>query len=341
VPLEPDQIWDNTVQESPVEEPIRYVRRAEGVTYGLPRAGREGIADLLALFPTETLGRTDPNIFSSAEMAEAADRCADWSSQGLSALPMEIEAVVTLHPRQYQKIPVCDQDERHYGTYTIEDDTGGLLVLRDSRVATFTYGDRVKLTVHAIMLTFGGDLDTRAILVADVEPTTQKRERDPETGADQIVREILYNRKATTFGTEDVAQVKQVEGYVLVPPTNANFNAMIVSDKPFGRPDSASLQGERLQCVRNCEAELFRSGSCPASDALGPVCRNLCDGTQTSVNPDDLPTCWQVGIDAELGRRGFAPGFGTRLRATGPVVNSFDYQMWVLSLGQIEILEEP
>ena len=46
-----------------------------------------------------------------------------------------------------------------------------------------------------------------------------------------------------------------------------------------------------------------------------------------------------LGISAELGRRGFAPAYGTHLRIRGPVVNSFDVQMWVLSPGQVEFLD--
>lgn len=338
-PMTEDEIWGQTVEQTPVEEPIDYVRRTESNGYGLPRTGRPGISDLFALFPQQSLQREDPNIFSSAELAQAAGGCSDWSSNPIAGLPMEIEAVVTLHPRQYQKLPICDQDERHYGSFTIEDDTGGLLVLRDSRVAPYTYGDRVKLTVHAIMLTFGGDLDTRAVLVADVELTEQKKARDPETNQQEIVREIFYERKREVFGTEDVVKVKQVSGYVLVEPTNDNFNSMVLADKEFTAADTAPLEGPRLQCVRNCEASMFNTGACPVAEATEPVCRSLCDGSRTSVEREELPTCWQIGIDAELGRRGFAPTFGTHLNATGPIVNSFDYQMWVMSLGQIEILE--
>lgn len=338
-PVSEEEIWGQTVEDDPVEEPITYIRRTESNGYGLPRAGREGIADLIALFPQETLQRDAPNIFSSAELATSADNCSDWSSNPIAGLPIEIEAVVTLHPRQYQKLAICDQDERHYGSYTIEDDTGGLLVLRDSRVAPYTYGDRVKLTVHAVMLTFGGDLDTRAVLVADVELSEQKKARNEETNEQELVREIFYERTNSIFGTQDVVKVRQVEGYVLVEPTNDNFNSMVLADKAFGAADDAPLEGSRLQCVRNCEAAMFSSGSCPVAEATEPTCRALCDGSRTSVEASELPTCWQIGIDAELGRRGFAPPFGTHLRATGPVVNSFDYEMWVLSLGQMEILD--
>ena len=35
--------------------------------------------------------------------------------------------MVALHPRQYLKVPVCNQDERNYGSYVVVDDTGGQL----------------------------------------------------------------------------------------------------------------------------------------------------------------------------------------------------------------------
>ncbi len=337
--LSEEEIWGDTVAESPVDESITYLRRSDDVAYGLPRNGKPGIADLIALFPQESLDRTDPSIFSSAALAGAAGACEDWLHNGIADLPMEIEAVVTLHPRQYQKLPICEQDERHYGTYTIEDDTGGIMVLRDSRVAPFSYGDRIKLTVDAFMLTFGRDLDTRAILVAEVEPAEQMRRTNTETGQEEISREIIYSRKSTSFTTDDVGQVKRVEGYVVVAPTNDNFNSMVVADKKYDLPDNDTLQGERLQCVNRCQVSVLGSG-CSVSEAINPVCRSLCKPGVERVNEDDLPVCWIVGIDAELGRRGFAPEFGTALKATGPVVHSFDIQMWVLSLGQIEIEDE-
>lgn len=332
------QIWEEGEQTS-VEEPITYAKRGAGRGYGLPRAGQPGIEDLIALFPDETISFGDPSIFSSDELSYASETCSTWSSRALGELPMELEVAVTLYPRQYMKINVCGQDERHYGVYTVEDDTGGIIVLRNSRVAPFTYGDRIKLKVEAITLTFGQDLDTRAVLVSEVEPAEQPRTRD-EDGEEVLDKTIYYEEVDEPFGPEHATRVLQVEGTVVVSPSNQNFGAMIVSSEPLEFVDVGELRGELLQCVRQCESGLRTSGRCASAEAIAQICPAACDGAGPTVDLETLPVCWQVGIDSELQRRGFRATPGQRIRARGPIVNNYDRQMWVLSTGQVEFLDE-
>lgn len=322
--VSPEQIWpDDPVALAPSEE-IAYADRADGAVYGLPESDRASIADLIATFPQEGLSSRDPNVFVSPDTEFATDQCRGGTPTVVRDLPMTIDAVVTLHPRQYMKVEICGQDERHYGVYTVEDDTGGIIVLRDSRVAPFSFGDRVRLTVHATTLTFGLEPDTRAILVADVEKL-------PVANAP-----IVYSRTSEPFDTDDIGSTLQVDGYVHVEPTNLNFNSMILTSEPFSRGQGEGQTGDVLQCMRTCEVRCL--DGCPSSEACADICPDLCLRNDAQFSEDDLPVCWMIGIDAELGRRGFAPEYGTRMRVRGPVVNNFDVQLWVISPGQAEAL---
>lgn len=322
-----DEIWNSEPVRITADEVIEFVDRGSGATYGLPRDGMASVADLIAVFPEEGQGGGDPNIFIGPNVTIPTDQCRGGAPVVVPELPMTIEAVVTLHPRQYMKVEICGQDERHYGVYTVEDDTGGIIVLRDSRVAPYTFGDRVRLTVDAVTLTFNSDADTRAILIADVERIVE------EPGQD-----VLYDSTFEPFGTEHVGQVKQVEGFVHVEPTNLNFNSMVMTSELVSqRQRGETFTGELLQCVRTCEVQCL--DRCPSAEACVDICPDACVSQGgVSVPPSELPACWLIGIDAELGRRGFQPAYGSELRVHGPVVNNFDVQMWVISPGQVEEL---
>src|SRR5690554_2780211 len=66
-------------------------------------------------------------------------------------LPVEIEGIVTTHPRYFQKVSVCGVEQRYYGSYTLQDSSGGILVLKASRIAGFEIGDRVRISARAVM----------------------------------------------------------------------------------------------------------------------------------------------------------------------------------------------
>jgi hypothetical protein len=324
---DPNSIWQDGSEEV-LQEPIEFAERSGGVSYGLPADGASSVADLIGIFPEGGVGFGEATIFSGDTFDGAEDLCPTWGREHTRRLPMTIDAVVTLLSRQYVKVEVCAQDERHYGSYVIEDDTGGIVVLRDSRIADFTYGDRVRMTVKAITLTFGRDDDTRAILLADVQKLPNADES------------VLFERTGVPFGRSMVSRVHQVEGWVHVRPTNNNFNEMVLTDKEYevGIGARTDLEGGLLQCVRSCESLLSTSEICGVSEVWSDVCVSECAG-DNQVETGDLPVCWRVALDAELGRRGFSPEVGHRVRATGPIVNSFDYVMWVLSLGQVEFLD--
>jgi hypothetical protein len=321
-----DEIWPDDPVSITAGEEIAYGDRAEGEVYGLPRDGMSSIADLFEVFPEEGLGGGDPNIFVGPDVIIPTDQCRGGAPVVVPELPMTIEAVVTLHPRQYMKVEVCGQDERHYGVFTIEDDTGGIIVLRDARVAHFTFGDRVRLTIDAVTLTFNSEVDTRAVLISDIE-----RIDAPPT-------DILFTQLDEPFETEHVGQVLQVEGFVHVPSTALNFNSMMLTSRLVSqRQRDETFTGDLLQCVRTCEVQCL--DRCPSAAACADICPDACVSAGGETVPrEDLPVCWQLGIGSELGRRGFAPAYGTRIQARGPIVNSFDIQMWIISPGQVEDL---
>ncbi len=335
-PLSGEEIWGTGDAPEPAAAQIDYRERRDGAGYGLPRPGQKGIADLIALFPTEEAGFNDPDIFAAPGVFDGpgAFQCRGGSPRVVNELPIEIEAVVTIYPRQYMKVTVCGQDERHYGSFTLEDDTGGIVVLRDSRVTPWSYGDRVKVKVNALMLTFGRDLDTRAILLSDIEPAPQAIE------GGQVIKPIFFEKKSEPFTAADASRVKQIEGFVHIQPTNDNFGSLVLTSTPIPvGVGGQTFQGEALQCVRSCEFAC-QQGPCESALVCGDACAEACLRLGgTSVSNDALPKCWMVGVDSELQRRGFFPSVGARLQIRGPVVNNFDRAMWLLDLGQVQELD--
>lgn len=333
--VDPSNIWGDAVEQAEIEEPIVFVERTDLARYGLPRAGNPGIGALIDILPDSGQAFDDPDIWIAPGEQISTDQCRGGQPNVVDALPITVEAVVTLHPRQYLKLPVCGQDERNYGNFTLEDDTGGIVLIRDSRVAPFTFGDRVLVTAKALTLTFGADADTRAILVADVERVPPLV--NPETGAPE--RTVLFSRQVGPFADADVGQVKRIDGWVMVQPTNQNFNAMVVasqpppiSDRMAGQGDAVCMELCRGACRTGCGGESV--GACEAQ-----YCNPLCAGAGNQFDDAALPICWPINIDAELGRRGFSPEAGRRVTITGPVVNSFGRTIWVIRKGQVEVLE--
>jgi len=74
-------------------------------------------------------------------------------------LPFVIEGVATAFPRFYFKTSGCDwdSDEKYYGSFFIQDRTGALFALGDTKVAHFEMADRIRLRVRAAKTSF--DLD--------------------------------------------------------------------------------------------------------------------------------------------------------------------------------------
>ena len=149
--------WWGEGEETRVEEAIDFTTD----DYGLPADGAAGIGDFAEnVYPVGTWDRSDPQNLWSIKYAPGENFSADCGGLEDSALPHEIEGIITLHPSWYIKSYGCapdpnqsyppDSEEKYYSSYFIEDDSGGLFVLFDSRVAPFTVGDKVRLKVRAV-----------------------------------------------------------------------------------------------------------------------------------------------------------------------------------------------
>ncbi|MCB9677555.1 MAG: hypothetical protein H6737_20785 [Alphaproteobacteria bacterium] len=131
-----------------VEEPVQYTDA--GYTYPEQGPSVGGLADLAEDFTRK---------YAPEDLPPDAS-CGDWVTT--SDLPREMWAMVTLHPRYYFKTDGCDSqvdegdsEEKYYGSFFIEDSTGGIFVLGDSKVAHFDMGDRVKIRIRGIQRSFG------------------------------------------------------------------------------------------------------------------------------------------------------------------------------------------
>lgn len=328
--LAPNADWSPTTgsgEELLVQEYVELQPRSEQLTYGLPSEGMSSVADLIALLPTEAIDRSQPSIFASAGAAIESPLCQGGGSTIVPQLPITIEGVVTLHPRLYVKTEICSSDERFYGSFVVEDDTGGILVLRDSRVAPFNTGDRVRMTVEAVVVTFGLQPETRAVLVADYERIPSAR------------TEVLYSEQVGALTAADVGRTRRIRGVVVQSPTNDNFSSMLLADRELP-PPSPGFKPTAV-CEELCSGPCNRV--CPSDDQI--VCRRLlcpsvCEALGNEFDRDTgeplLPAvCWNVSLDAELIRRGISPPVGTDISVTGPVGSSFGLKIWVQKLGQL------
>lgn len=145
--------WYGPVGEAgeDVREPVEFTDQ----DYVYPEAG-PGVDSLDSLF--EDFSRK----YAPEDLPPNAS-CGDWSTT--SQLPKEVWAMVTLHPRYYFKTDGCDSqqddgdsEEKYYGSFFVEDSTGGVFVLGDSKVAHFDMGDRVKIRIRGIQRSFGLDM---------------------------------------------------------------------------------------------------------------------------------------------------------------------------------------
>ena len=191
--------------------------------------GPASIAELYALFPSPA----DVVVWQGFEADSPypvspdcqPDRNTPYTPVTLPELPKTIEGIITLHPRLYQKRAICDNDERFYGSFIIQDATAGIVVLRDSRLTTFTYGDRVRLRVRGLMLNAfpnGGPFYT--VQLFDQVEVIER------------AQPIYYEALEREFTNADIGLVKRVRGKIVLMPDNNNFGEMELAD-----PDDPSV----------------------------------------------------------------------------------------------------
>ena len=336
----PQERWAPSGAQHEVTEPVSLRPRTASDVYGLPRSRENSISDLVALLPSEDIERDGPKFFSSSAQPLM---CTNGRTSQIAGLPMVVEGVVTIPGTYYIKVSVCDQEEKFYGSFAIEDDTGGIMVLRDSRVAQVQPGNVVRLTVHTLVISDNfGRIDSRAVLSYDLEIL-------PES------RDLLFSTTTQSIDGEHVGRTTQVEGFMLENPSNLNFSTMVLSDREM----SASSNDISSVCRNYC-LTLCTDASCAGSETSNICDNRVCDNCEAKVCPtlcadydevadgDDptnfltasMPTCWVVGLNQELLRRGYSFYGAKRLRATGPVLRDYSsYTITVERLGQIEVLE--
>jgi hypothetical protein len=210
---DPNEFDVVTVDQIGVEEPIAYTATNYSFT------GPSTMAELNALFDKKPPADFNYYALEPGSPYPIADNCTPYNTRfptnvvTETALPMTVEGIVTTYPRYFQKKLVCGEDERFYGSYFLQDSTGGILVLRDSRIADFTFGDRVRLKVRGIL---GGQFDnvpTRAVLIGEAEVVSK-------------ANPIYYEQTEAGFAVEDIGKVKRIKGIITLEPTNFNFNEM-------------------------------------------------------------------------------------------------------------------
>jgi hypothetical protein len=147
--------WYGEGESAWVEEAIAFSTDE----YAIPEGSADGIGDFSSqVFPVgDWESETD---LWAIKYGPGEGFSADCGTLEDSRLPATIEGIVTLQPAWYIKSYGCapdpdqfytpDSEEKYYSSYFIEDRTGGLFVLFDSRVAPFTVGDKVTLSVRAV-----------------------------------------------------------------------------------------------------------------------------------------------------------------------------------------------
>lgn len=205
-PPEDPSDWFDEGSAYDVEEPIAFTDQPYGWT------GETAVADI----PTPDRFET---WFAPGD-APVDAQCSDWSER--SELPVRVEGVVTAHPRYYFKTTGCrpeddlaiDSDQKYYGSYFIEDGSGGIFVLGDSKVAHFDMGARVTLDVRATKEAFGLVMvSVHDVVDVEREPTPiyYEERTEPLTAADSY----MVRRMTGTVGfTGDFGEVQLCLGDV-------------------------------------------------------------------------------------------------------------------------------
>ncbi len=217
-----DDYWGGDGEYTTVSDPIEFTDEPYDFTGDTP------IGELRELIPDQD-DEAVWHAFSSDEPYPVQDDCnpefggAEQAPASLDELPATIEGVVTLHPRYFENSTFCGSRERYYGTYTLQDASGGIHVLRNSRIGEFDVGDRVRIRVRAITREFSME----AVLTFDEQEVLTDRDSREAIYFEEIGREFDED--------EDLYQVRRITGEVVTEATNQNFNEMVV--QPQDDPD--------------------------------------------------------------------------------------------------------
>jgi hypothetical protein len=240
-PLDPHETYGQA-QDTDVLEPIPFTEQNYDFT------GETSIADLRALIGSELVwyGVSPIDPYPTGDERKADVVCDPLGypnvTNEIEELPTFIEGIVTLHPRYFEKMSVCGQDQRYYGSYFIQDETGGIMVLKDSRISDFSFGDRVKLRVRGLVKSF----QTYAVLIHDSEEIVE-----PGTTYD-----IYYEVADEELGYDDLGQVRRISGTIISEPTSTNFNELHLRSDEYYTVNPSTGEREYVEFAASIDREL-------------------------------------------------------------------------------------
>lgn len=209
-PLPQRDEGSDALGEVRVQEPIEFT----GTAYTSELKGEMDISTLRGLVDTDerVWHGFAPGDSYPVEGDCEPDRRNNQEPQDVAQLPAVIEGIVTLHPRYFIKPAICGSDQRYYGSFMIQDATGGILIMRDSRISPFSFGDRVRLRVKGIMRYF----DYSAVIAFDDIEVVETAEKTP----------IYYKPVNGALDPADAGEVVRLVGRITSESTNNNFNEL-------------------------------------------------------------------------------------------------------------------
>jgi hypothetical protein len=236
--------WYDSAEDATVEEAIAWTDQP----YAFPADPADGIGAFAAsTFPvTRSDGTPDTYTLGLGE-GESFPDGAPCEVQRKSSLPAEIEGVVTLHPAWYTKVVGCnvfphaagdvESEEKYYSSYFLQDGTGGVFVLYDTRAAPFDVGDRVTIRVRAVKTAFSWDMVYAHDLVSverlgdavyyELPPTTPYADSVDDDYA-ELYDICPYSTIPTVLGMPHVNRVFRAEGTVV--QERDDFGTFIIAD---------------------------------------------------------------------------------------------------------------
>jgi hypothetical protein len=224
-----------------------------------------------------------------------------------------IEGIVTLHPRHYEKLSTCGEGHRYYGAYVLQDESGSIMVLKDSLIADFSYGDRVRIKVRGVVKQFG----QMAVIAHETERIERRGSPQQAQGRGPVPYKRLQDTSfADAFDRGRCPRGRNVDLF--------GFKNRYL-DVPDGLGDTYRIEGTvcREPTSRNFNEFTVTSGSCS----------------------DQSSTRWTVSMGLDLGRLGLDIERGDRVRVTGPVFGrlafspscGWRFTIQATTVGQLEI----
>ena len=227
-PAENPDGWYTPVDDLDVIEPIPFTDEPYNF----------GVTDGIGAF-SDDIFPADGTVFAEGEGYEPGSSC---DAEETSDLPREIEGVATVYPRFYMKVDGCDRDteEKYYGSFFIQDASGGMFVLGDSKLAQFEAGNKVKIRVRAVRTTFDFDMVYNFDII-DI---------------DRSITPIHYDVPVGPLGPDDHSKVMRVSGIVvgdtstfgefqILADDGTTYNAQI--DQELSRRGTSYQKGTRIQ----------------------------------------------------------------------------------------------